>query len=176
MAKTKKSEQDKKDKKARAVVLLSFADAYEIPDENDLKREDRDKRGRPTVMTKQVLSKLEAAFKIGANKREACTFAGIGEATFYRFLEAYPDFESEIEDWQNDPVLAARSNIIAAIKDSKSLPESWGYLRAKRKKEFAEEKNLNVGAGVVTAAELEEIAERGVVPDMTLVEDKKGNK
>ena len=172
MAQTKKSQLDKKEKQTRAVVLQSVADILDVLDEENpkhAKKVSRDVRGRPTVMTKQVLAKLEVAFKIGATQREACTFAAIDQSTLHRFMDKNPDFANEIEDWQNDPVLAARSNIIGAIKESKSVPDSWGYLRAKRKKEFAEEKNVNMGVGVVKAADLEEAAERGVVADPTLI-------
>ena len=47
---------------------------------------------RPTVMTDEVVSKLEHAFSMGCTDLEACMYAGIAKATFYRYQEDNEDF------------------------------------------------------------------------------------
>jgi len=155
--------------------LASRTKALEImgtlPDEEDKKNKKRlkhDRSGRPTVMTKQTIEKLKQAFKIGATRREACSYADIDPQTFYTFLNKNPDFSTLIEDWENSPVLASRANIIGAITIQKSVPDSWQYLRAKRKGEFAEQRNI-AQSGVLTTDELEDAAE-GIEIDETIVE------
>ena len=105
------------------------------PDEFDPKVE-RDKRGRPTVMTKQALQKLRDAFCFGCTDEEACIYAGISTRVLYSYGENNPDFMQEKEELKQKPVMAARSNIVRDIILGDS-GQSWEYLRAKRKKEFA---------------------------------------
>jgi hypothetical protein len=38
--------------------------------------------GRPTVMTEEVMRKLEEAFSLDCTDEEACAYAGIGERTY----------------------------------------------------------------------------------------------
>ena len=48
--------------------------------------------GRPTIMTPQVLQKLELAFSYGCTDDEACFFADIAPATLYNYQKEYPEF------------------------------------------------------------------------------------
>lgn len=163
MAKTKKADKANKDRDARADALAWMG---AVPDEQNTKKKvERDRAGRPTVMTVQTLQKLEQAFKIGATRGEACTYAGISRQTLLNFIEKYPDFLAQIEEWEDHPVLAARANIIGAVTQLKSIPDSWSYLRAKRKGEFAEQKNHKVDVGVVSIDDLEQAAAEGVIVD-----------
>src|SRR4051812_14240705 len=47
------------------------------------KRSDLLPVGRKTVMTPEVVRKLEEAFSMDCTDEEACAFAGIGERTYY---------------------------------------------------------------------------------------------
>jgi len=109
-----------------------------------------------------VLAKLEDAFRFGATKIEACLWAGIDASTLWRHEEKDPDFAMKIEAWQNELVSIARANIAKSIRDG-SVNDSWTFLKAKRKEEFAEQKNIRPTENIVTAAELEEIARSGVI-------------
>lgn len=121
--------------------------------------------GRPTVMTKQVIAKLEWAFRIDCNEEEACIYAGIDPSTLWRYKQKNPDFASQITEWKQSIPIAARAVIAERVVTLKSADDSWAYLRAKRKAEFAEQKNLKVDTGVVSIEDLERAATDGVIAE-----------
>ena len=63
---------------------------------------------RPTVMTDEVVSKLEHAFSMGCTDLEACMYAGIAKATFYRYQE---------EVLKSNPFMLARTVLVKALQD-----------------------------------------------------------
>lgn len=141
MAKTKRSEKQKEDTEKREYGLVLLPQPYEGYDENEQGHTTyikKDRRGRPTVMTKQVLQKLEGAFKMGCPDREACIYAGIAEKTLYIYCNKHPDFLQQKEEWKEVPVIGARAVVIGQIMIKKSAPDAWMYLRRKRKQEFSE--------------------------------------
>ena len=73
--------------------------------------------GRPTVMTDEVIRKLEAAFMVGATDGEASCNAGIGISTLYDYCVANPNFSDRKETLKN------QSGMKAKIIVSKSLDE-----------------------------------------------------
>lgn len=113
-------------------------------------------------MSEQVLAKLEDAFRFGATKNEACLWAGIDASTLWRHEEKDPDFAMKIEAWQNELVSIARANIAKSIR-SGCVTDSWTFLKAKRKEEFAEQKNFRPTENALTADDLEDIARNGVI-------------
>ena len=72
---------------------------------------------RPTVMTDDVLSKLETAFSMGCTDVEACNYANIGTATLYRFQEDNEEFRDRKEVLKSNPFMLARSVLIDALRD-----------------------------------------------------------
>lgn len=72
---------------------------------------------RPTVMTDDVLSKLENAFSMGCTDVEACNFANIGKATLYRYQEDNEEFRDRKEVLKSNPFMLARSVLIDALHD-----------------------------------------------------------
>lgn len=159
MAKTKRWDNNKEKKKARGELMVIF-DEYrggnknEEPDEKDPKVE-KDGRGRPTIMTKQALQKLRDAFSFGCTDEEAAFYAGISVRTLYHYCEAHEDFLQEKEDLKLSPILAARGNVVKGILMG-SVDDSWQYLRAKRKKEFAEMKQHEVTTKTLSEADIEQ--------------------
>lgn len=75
------------------------------------------KEGRPTVMTPEVLKKLEEAFAIGASDREACFYADISDKTLYNYQSEHPEFVQRKEALKERPVLLARQKVVEAIKE-----------------------------------------------------------
>lgn len=170
-----KSKQKPKPKLESKLNLLEEFDP-EVYDEEDpadkekIKRDGRKNKenafmGRPTVMTKQTLAKLEMAFRMDCNEREACIFAGIDPATLYRYKQKNPDFCIEIDEWKESLPIMSRAVIAERISVHKSVEDSWAYLRTKRKGEFAEQKNLKVDTNVVSIADLEQAATDGVIAE-----------
>jgi hypothetical protein len=73
--------------------------------------------GRPTVMTPEVIQKLEDAFSWGCTDLEACCNADISKSTLYNYCEENPKFMERKEVLKNQPVMKARRVVIAALED-----------------------------------------------------------
>lgn len=99
------------------------------------------KRGPKTKLTPEVRKKLEEAAALDCTIEEMCFYAGITKPTYYDWTNADPELSARLEELRNDPVLAARDTVIAAIRKGDRSMATW-YLERKRKKEFAERKEL----------------------------------
>lgn len=85
-------------------------------------------------MTPETIDKLRQAFLIGATKEEASGYAGISKVTLYSYIEKHPEFVNEIEKWQSEPILKAKTTVVKNLDDTKNA--QW-YLERKAKAEFA---------------------------------------
>lgn len=169
MAKTKRSEKQKKEseKKAKALKEIVKYIPDEPFDENDPAHDEYIKRdnykssqtpnGRPTVMTKQVLLKLEFAFKLGAHDRLACIFAGIAMSTLYEYCKKHPEFSEQKEDFKASNEFNSLRNISMSIAAG-NLADSWAYLEKKNRKEWGNAKEAPEDERAYTIDELEAIA------------------
>lgn len=92
--------------------------------------------GRPTVITEEVLRKLETAFAMGCSDREACLYADIGSSTLYDYQNANPDFLERKNALKEKPVLMARAVILDKLQDKDAETAKW-YLERKKKDEFS---------------------------------------
>lgn len=106
--------------------------------------------GRPTVMTKDVLAKLQDAFLMGCTDEEACLNAGIHPASLYRYQEKNPKFCEQKEVWKQNPFLKARRTIFRSL--GKPRDAQW-YMEHKKSDEFSRRtdvtsKGEKVGIGV----------------------------
>lgn len=116
------------------------------------------KMGRPTVMTPEVVRKLEIAFSIGCSDAEACLFAGIAKKTLYEWVKINPDFSDRKEQLKLTPVLYSRLLVVRNIIAHGSSADAWQYLMRKRKAEFSEAKQeLPDGRKPLTAKQLEAV-------------------
>lgn len=91
------------------------------------------KGGRPTVITEEVLRKLEEAFAMGCTDIEACLYADISKTALYEYQEKNPYFAERKAELKENPVLKARTTIIKSLKDPNHA--KW-YLEKKKKDEF----------------------------------------
>ena len=73
--------------------------------------------GRPTVMTPEVIRKLEDAFSWGCTDLEACCNANIGKTSLYEYCDRNPGFAERKEVLKNQPVMKARRVVLAALED-----------------------------------------------------------
>lgn len=92
--------------------------------------------GRPTVMTQEVLQKLQHAFLMGCKKREACLYAEIPESTFYNYCDKNPEYVEKIEAWQDMPKLKSKVIINKKLEELDADTAKW-YLERKAKDEFS---------------------------------------
>src|SRR5918998_4282646 len=67
--------------------------------------------GRPTVITPEILAKLEYVFSLGGTDKEACFFADIGLETLYRYQRNHPEFGERKELLKSNPILKARTTL-----------------------------------------------------------------
>jgi len=88
---------------------------------------------RPTVITPEVIAKLEQAFAIDSTVEEACSYADISRDAFYDYLKKEPEFSDRIADLRQRPVLKARETIVKSLTDPH---HAFKYMERKRKSEF----------------------------------------
>ena len=90
--------------------------------------------GRKTIMTSETISKLRTAFMMGCTDEEACVFAQISHATFYREKERNPKFCEDVYAWKKNPYLKAKATIYKNL-DNPKIAKWW--LERKLKDEFS---------------------------------------
>lgn len=101
--------------------------------------------GRPSVMTAEVLRKLEEAFAIGASDKEACFYADIAPSTLYKHQEETPEFMERKEALKERPVLLARQSVIKGLDADPQL--ALKYLERRKPSEFATRRELTGADG-----------------------------
>lgn len=74
---------------------------------------------------KTVVDKLVEAFSRSYNITEACQYAGIDRATYYRWIEQVPEFEAIVEEAKAQPLKDAKNVINTAIKSGDVNTAKW---------------------------------------------------
>lgn len=92
--------------------------------------------GRPTVMTDELVNKLEYGFMKGLNTTECCHYADISRQTFYNYCEDNPGFMDRIEELKSNPSTKAKLNIVEAIEQGDADLSKW-WLERRNKDEFS---------------------------------------
>ncbi len=119
--------------------------------------------GRPTVMTQDIIYKLEEAFIIGASDKEACLVANISMSTLYKYCQEFPEFSERKEELKDTPKYKARFNVSKAINEGDKQLSQW-YLERKVKDEFAQRTEQTGDKGkdisVVVTTKHEELAKK----------------
>lgn len=90
---------------------------------------------RPTVMTDEVVQKLEYAFALGCSDEEACFYADIAKQTLYNYQDKFPEFLDRKESLKTRPVFLARETLIKGIQKDPDL--ALKMLERKNKAEFS---------------------------------------
>ena len=103
--------------------------------------EDLEKRGRKTIMTPEIIDKLEQAFSMGCSDLEACLHANIGKTTLYNYQNENPEFVERKEQLKEKLVLKARTVIAEALNRKDENTAKW-YLERKAKNEFSTRQEL----------------------------------
>lgn len=100
------------------------------------------KMGRPTVMTAEVVSKLEYGFMKGLNITECCHYADISRPAFYDYLEKNPDFSNRIDELRSNPSTRAKLNVVEAIENGDTGLSVW-WLERRNKDEFSTKQEVS---------------------------------
>lgn len=93
-------------------------------------------QGRPSVMTQEIIQKLEFAFCVGATDLEACGHAQIAPATLYNYQNDNPDFLERKKILKQGLVFRSRLNMAGDINTGNVETSKW-YLERKKKDEFS---------------------------------------
>lgn len=99
--------------------------------------------GRPTVMTPEVVSKLEHAFSMGCTDIEACFYADISKQTLYDYQAKYPAFVDRKEALKANPIMKARMSVFNKLEEDADL--SLKFLERKCRDEFSLKQDVNLG-------------------------------
>lgn len=99
------------------------------------------KVGRPSVMTEEVIGKLEELFVKGLSDREACLIANIHPSTLYDYCNANPKFTERKELLKEQVKTQAKLNIAEAIINKDADMSKW-YLERKAKDEFSAKQEI----------------------------------
>lgn len=92
--------------------------------------------GRPTVITPEVLNKLQQAFLRGYSNRAACIYADLVEGTYYKYCKENPEFIKKKEAWQENPVSLARDAVYNSLVEGDVQTAKW-TLERKCKDEYS---------------------------------------
>lgn len=92
--------------------------------------------GRWTVVTEEVLQKLDHAFMIGCTDTEACLFANISPRTLYYYQDKHPDFAERKEMLRKTLNAKAKANIASAIQRGDVTDSKW-HLERRARDEYA---------------------------------------
>lgn len=99
------------------------------------------KRGRPQVITEDKLALLGQAIRIGATREQACRYAGIHPASFYRFQKKYSWVKEWIQGLEMELPLRAKMTVAKAIENG-NLRTAILYLETHRPEEFGKKKTV----------------------------------
>lgn len=92
---------------------------------------DKNKGGRPPSIGEEDVAKLEQAFAIGANVKEALNYAKISRDSYYRFLKKNPEFRNRFEELRTGPILKALQTLYNNLDE----PETAKWLLERRRKD-----------------------------------------
>ena len=127
--------------------------------------------GRPPVINKDVLNKLETSYSMGCTDSEACFFAIISKQTLYNYQDKHPEFVERKEMLKEKLILKARSVIAESLNNKDENTAKW-YLERKRKDEFStkqeNEVNLNIKQALVEFVDgKSESSDTEIIPAVT---------
>jgi hypothetical protein len=95
---------------------------------------------RPTVMTPEVLQKLEDAYLCDATHLQAAIYAGIAEHTLHDYRKAHPEFSQRIDDLRGMTTFKAKLNIKKSIDSGDKHDSKW-HLERREKDYMPKQKN-----------------------------------
>lgn len=113
----------------------------------------KNKGGRPPKITKDVLAKLEDAFRFTYTDEEACLYAGINPSTLYRYQERNPEFSKRKEQLRLAPNLVAKQVLVEGLQKNLEQAKWWA---THKMPEFRPTQKVE-HSGVITTASSEGI-------------------
>lgn len=109
----------------------------------------------------EVLSKLREAWALDCTDVESFFYADISEQSYYRYLKAHPELREERDRLKETPVFKARKTVIDKIGES--YANAMDYLKRKRKDEFGDKQEVDLGVKPELKEALDKISK--ILPD-----------
>lgn len=123
--------------------------------------------GRPTLMTEDVVQKLEEMFKNDSTVWEACLFAWIGKRTYYDRMSNNPTFAHRMGQAQSYAKILARKTLLKSmLSENEQVAQKWSIEFLKRRDWRYSDK---VDSTVADSEEREQIEEKKL-DDLTMLE------
>ena len=130
------------------------------------KKTGKKKTWRPTVMTPEVVQKLEELLSQDVEIERACKFVGISDRVYYYECERNPEFLQKMEKAQEYPLILADRAIAKAIRDG-DVQSAWKMKQSRDKRYRSEGTKINLQQG--TNPETGEVTQ-GLLVEFTLKE------
>lgn len=100
--------------------------------------------GRPTVMTPDVIAKLEAAFTNAFSDEQACAYANISVDALYDYQKENPEFTKRKQQLKLRPDITAKQTIVNNLG---TPSDAWRWLE-RRDPEFRPTTKVEHGGAV----------------------------
>lgn len=130
-------------------AILTTPEAYKGDNMSDKPKK---RRGRPSVITPEIIDKLDYAFSIGCNDSEAISFAGISKSAFYNYLDKHADYKERKEALKLKPILKAKKANNDLIESGDPVHIRW-YLERKKADEFSSKAEVNIDSSASLSLE-----------------------
>lgn len=86
--------------------------------------------GRPPIIDKNTMQKLEDAFMMGLSDVKACAYANISPRTLYYYQADNPEFLQRKEQLKLSPDLLAQKTVVESLNNTQ---HAWKWLEKKDK-------------------------------------------
>ncbi len=123
----------------------------DVPKELSENKNNAGRAGRKTIVTEDVVRKLESILQLGVSDSLACQYARISRDTFYDHLKSDPQFLDRIESAKQLVTIAAGQVVTNDIIKNKDVASAKWWLERKAPDEFGDKKaelppvQVNVG-------------------------------
>ena len=94
--------------------------------------------GRVTKFSEEVVKKLEEAFAVGANVKQACYYANISKQSYYNWTNENPALLDRFDDLRERLPLKALQNIAVQIETAGNISLSQWILERRQSDEYGE--------------------------------------
>ena len=92
--------------------------------------------GRPTVMTDEVIRKVEEGACRGLNMSQAALYAGVSRSALYEYCGSHPEFKDRIDHLREKVGMKAVLNISDEIEAHSTDVSKW-YLERRLSQEYS---------------------------------------
>lgn len=104
------------------------------------------KCGKPTVMTPEVIAKLDHAFSLGVSDKLAYNFAGISADAFYDYLRVNPMYSERRAELRSKLSLKAVHNVAKSIQNENIDDSKW-YLERRHRSDYSTRQEMTGADG-----------------------------